>query len=50
MKLSEPTWLTSPNTVAFWTTAPLPYLLTNEKVIEFEKFSFGALENLKTVC
>ena len=27
------------NTVAFWTTAPLPYLLITVKVIELEKVS-----------
>ena len=38
------------NTVAIWTTAPLSNLLITVKVIELEKFSFSAMQNLKTVC
>ena len=37
------------NIIAFWTTPPLPYLLVTVKVIELEKISFSAMQNLKTV-
>ena len=38
-----------PNTVPFCTAAPLPHLLITLKVIELEKVSFSAMQNLKTV-
>ena len=41
---------TGANTFAIWTTAPLPQLLIILKVIELEKVSFSAMQNLKTVC
>ena len=37
-------------TLSIWTTAPLPNLLITVKVIEMEKVSFSAMQNLKTVC
>ena len=39
-----------PNTVAFWTAAPSPYLLITVKVIELEKVSFSAMQSLKSFC
>ena len=50
MNLRQARLLTSRNTFAFWRTAPLPYLLNTVKVIELEKVSFSAMQNLKAVC
>ena len=38
------------NTVAIWTSAPLPDLLMNVKVIALEKVSFSDIQNRKAVC
>ena len=38
------------NTVAMWTTAPLPGLLMTVKVIVLEKVSCSDIQNRKTVC
>ena len=38
------------NTVAMWTTAPLPNLLITVKVIALENVSFSDIKNGKTVC
>ena len=40
----------SPNNIEIWTTAPLPYLFINVKVIALEKVSFNDIQNLNTVC
>ena len=47
--LQQATWLTGANRFAIWTTAPLPDLLIIVNVIELEKVSFNAAQNLKTV-
>ena len=38
------------HTVTFWTTPPSLCLFIIVKVIELQKVSFSAMENLKTVC
>ena len=35
---------TGPNTVANWTTTPLPYLLITVKIIQLEKRYFSAMQ------
>ena len=48
--LPQATWKTGTNTVPIWTTAPLPYFLIIANIIQLEKVSFSAMQNLKTVC
>ena len=48
--LRQKTWQMGWNTVAIWTTAPLPYLSTTVKVIALEKVSFSDIKNQKSVC
>ena len=48
--LPQATLKTGPNTGAIWTTAPLPYLLITENIIQLERVSFSAMQSLKTVC
>ena len=50
MTLEQETCSTGPETFAIWTTAPLPYLFIIVNVIELEKVSFSAMQNLNTVC
>ena len=38
----------SPHTLPFWAKKPLPYLLITVTVIDLDKVSISAMQNLKT--
>ena len=48
--LRKRTWQMGRNTLAMWSTAPLPYLLMTVDVNTLEKVSFSNVQNPKTVC